>query len=409
MTRIAFTMMGGRNWMGGYNYLLNLLRVLTQYHSGKWAPVLFFGTDIDSSDIAPFEQVPCADIVRTPLMNRSRKPLSLALSLVIGADPQVRALFRQHGIEVVFESAQFFGARLGIPVIAWMPDFQHRVLPHFFTFASYLKRELGFRAQVAAGRTIMVSSDDSRKTCETFYPATRGKIHIVRFAISTSVMPSYNQSRAVADHYTLPANYVFLPNQFWKHKNHLLVVHALCLLRSRGHSVVVAATGKQFDNRNPEYFSEVKALIESSGLTECFRILGMIPYEHIAPLACASLALLNPSNFEGWSTTVEEALSWGVPLLLSDLPVHREQAGLNALYFDPRSAASLAAALETLYCFPSADPKLRERDDLSESAHRVKRFADSFAVLVGHAKGIATGCISDADLMAGGGLNAINR
>lgn len=33
---------------------------------------------------------------------------------------------------------------------------------------------------------------------------------------------------------------------------------------------------------------------------------------------------VNPSFYEGWSTTVEEAKSIGVPLLLSDIPVHRE-------------------------------------------------------------------------------------
>ena len=41
---------------------------------------------------------------------------------------------------------------------------------------------------------------------------------------------------------------------------------------------------------------------------------------------CASVALLNPSHFEGWSTTVEEARALGVPMLLSDLDVHLEQA-----------------------------------------------------------------------------------
>ncbi len=39
-----------------------------------------------------------------------------------------------------------------------------------------------------------------------------------------------------------------------------------------------------------------------------------------------STALINPSQFEGWSTTVEEAKSLGVKMLLSDLEVHKEQA-----------------------------------------------------------------------------------
>jgi len=380
--RVAFTLIGGKNWTGGYNYLLNLVRVLGEHQPGQLVPVLFFGTDTDESEAAPFAQVPGAEIVRTPLMNQSRKARSLAISLVMGCDSQVRALFRQHGIDVVFESAQFFGARLGIPSIAWIPDFQHRVLPHLFTRAGYWKRELGFRAQVAGGRTIMLSSEDSRLACERYYPATIGRTHTVRFAVPVIRLPTPAEALAIADAYGLPADYVFLPNQFWKHKNHLLVVRALALLRDRGRPVVVAASGKQLDPRNPEHFGEVKAAIESSGLSDSFRLLGMLPYEHVAPLACASVALLNPSHFEGWSTTVEEARSLGVPMLLSDLPVHREQAGINALYFDRHSAVSLADALQSLQRCSPVDRGQRTSGAQADTVHRIQRFAVDFVAVV---------------------------
>ena len=54
-------------------------------------------------------------------------------------------------------------------------------------------------------------------------------------------------------------------------------------------------------------------------------------------------ALINPSRFEGWSTTVEEAKSFGVPMILSDIDVHREQTGGVARYFgtdDPEALAN---------------------------------------------------------------------
>jgi hypothetical protein len=37
-----------------------------------------------------------------------------------------------------------------------------------------------------------------------------------------------------------------------------------------------------------------------------------------------------------------------VPLLLSDIPVHREQAGGKAMYFDPHSADSAADAISAM-------------------------------------------------------------
>ena len=61
-------------------------------------------------------------------------------------------------------------------------------------------------------------------------------------------------------------------------------------------------------------------------LEKNFIFLGVIPYKDVLGLMRAAVAVINPSVMEGWSTTVEEAKSLGLPLILSDIPVHREQA-----------------------------------------------------------------------------------
>jgi glycosyltransferase involved in cell wall biosynthesis len=76
------------------------------------------------------------------------------------------------------------------------------------------------------------------------------------------------------------------------------------------------------------------------------RLLGRVPYADVVGLMRASTAVLNPSLFEGWSTTVEEAKSLGKRVLLSDIPVHREQDPPGGLYFDPHAPEALAGAIE---------------------------------------------------------------
>ena len=100
------------------------------------------------------------------------------------------------------------------------------------------------------------------------------------------------------------------------------------------------------------------------------------------PLMQASTALLNPSLFEGWSTTVEEARAAGVPMLLSDLPVHREQAGELATYFDRNSAASLADAMTAFKPLTPAQRMARRAQARGEAAVRVAGFAADFVQLV---------------------------
>ncbi|WP_416067733.1 glycosyltransferase family 4 protein [Rhizobium sp. ZK1] len=386
MIKIGFTMIGGRNWTGGYNYLLNLVTLLTRYRKDEICPVIFFGTDVGEDEVAPFASLDGVTVIRHPLFNRSRSLRSLILSLATGTDRGIRAVFNKHQIDVVFEVAQFFGFRLGLPAIAWFPDFQHRYLPHLFSRFGYWKRDIGFRLQIMAHRSIMLSSEDSKRSCEHFYPTARGRTHVVRFAVPPKGKIDYSVARAIADKYRLPEHYVFLPNQFWKHKNHLLVLEALKILRERGLELTIAASGNQSDPRDPTYFPSVKAAIAEAGLDQSFRLLGLIPYQDLAPLGTASMGLLNPSLFEGWSTTVEEALSWGVPLILSDLDVNREQAGEAATYFNRYDAHSLADTLASVR--PRTASTIATSGDLAQamSNERVLRFVSDFTSLVRRAR-----------------------
>lgn len=379
MIRVAFTLIGGRNWTGGYNYLLNLVRALATWRPTAIAPVMFFGVDAAPEDAAPFASIPGVEVVRTPVFDEARKSGQLLRALLLGRDAEVQAQFAAHRIDCVFEAAQFHGWRSAFPAIAWIPDFQHRFLPHLFSRGGYWKREIGFRSQVLGGREIMLSSEDSRAACERFYPATRGRTHVVQFAVPAVPSIAAADARAVADSHGLPERYVFMPNQFWQHKNHRLVIDALALLRDRGHSeIVVAASGKQLDPRKPSHFAELAAHAEALGVGPQFRPLGLVPYAHLAPLMRAADALLNPSLFEGWSTTVEEARAQGVPMILSDLPVHREQASDIARFFDRTSAASLAEALlATPRAAPVDEAALRQASD-----RRMAAFAQSFVNLV---------------------------
>jgi len=92
-------------------------------------------------------------------------------------------------------------------------------------------------------------------------------------------------------------------------------------------------------------------------------------------------AVINPSLFEGWSTTVEEAKSMGVPMLLSDIGVHREQAEGRASFFDPHAPETLADLLVAFEPLPQADREALLGRAAVDAAHRVARFADDFCAV----------------------------
>ena len=380
MKNIAFTLIGGHAWVGGYNYQINLLKALVKYEKKRIQPYLFYGFDVDQKIHDRFKEIIGLKIIQSDVFNEKNKTVRLIKSIFLGKDNSALKLFSEHQIEVVFEAANFYGWRFPIPAIAWVPDMQHRQLRHLFNFFSYWKREVGFRFQLLNDRKIMLSSEDARVDFEHFYPASVGLTHVVRFAIPAEV--SRLDSRAIADEYGLPEHFFFLPNQYWKHKNHECVVQALYILKSIDKDVVIAVSGKQNDPRDEMYFPSLKNSVESLGLTNNFRMLGVIPYQHIAALMLSSSALLNPSKFEGWSTTVEEAKAIGVRMILSDLNVHKEQAGEFADFFNPNSPKELA---ERLLSFEpqSVEEKLVLQAQAAELSNvRVAEYARVFTDLV---------------------------
>jgi glycosyltransferase involved in cell wall biosynthesis len=86
------------------------------------------------------------------------------------------------------------------------------------------------------------------------------------------------------------------------------------------------------------------ALVRELGLSEHVLELGAIPYRQLHHLYRACDLYVTPSYAETFAHPVVEAMACGVPVIASDLPVHREVAGEAAVYF-PRFAPEVLAQL----------------------------------------------------------------
>jgi glycosyltransferase involved in cell wall biosynthesis len=375
--RVAFTNIPRRLWAGGYNYQSNLFVALNRYCPGEILPVVFAGTDDDPEEMAELAEISGVEVVRSRVFDRRRTSLLAALAL--GLDRAAATEFQAKNIGLVFEAARFFGWRLPFPTVAWFPDFQHRGLPQLFSPVARWRRDIGFRAQIASGRSILLSSESALRDCRAFYPNLRNAVSVVRFAAQPAAELLRTDINGVLAQYGLPSGYFYLPNQFWRHKNHQVVVDALDIAKQRGLDIVVAVSGSPDDSRESGYFGDLMKQVERRGLERSFRYLGMIPLDHVYALLRASIALINPSRFEGWSTTVEEAKSFGVPAILSDIDVHREQTGGTARYFDVDDPQKLAAHLGDVW--QVAGPPV-VRNLLPDLDARVASFAVDFARVI---------------------------
>lgn len=233
--------------------------------------------------------------------------------------------------------------------------------------------------QIASGRSILLSSRTALSDFRSLYPRASNPVSVARFATEPPSGLLTADAASVVREYDLPECFFYLPNQFSLHKNHRLVLEALTILKKRGADIVVAASGSRQEARGKDNFNELMKEVTDRGIDAQFRYLGLIPLEHVYALLRTSRALINPSRFEGWSTTVEEAKSFGVPMILSDIPVHREQAGEQASYFNVDDADALARCLLLL---SQASAQLHARDLVPGLDARAAAFAADFVETV---------------------------
>ncbi|HJQ56191.1 MAG TPA: glycosyltransferase family 1 protein [Vineibacter sp.] len=366
MIRVGFvSAYNGEGWMGGTNYLSNLLHAIRSVEGRRIEPVLMVPPGTPDTALAGFPDI---EVIRTGLVEPSSRigAAGKIARRVLGRNVVMERLLRSKGISLLSHSIGL-GRNSAIPSICWVPDFQHRRLPEFFTAEEIRERDAVYKRLACNASRIVLSSFDARRDLESFAPGAIERSRVLHFVSGFGGADEAISLAELRARYKFEGGYFHVPNQFWVHKNHRIVIDALALLRARGRPALVLATGHPNDHRNPGHFKSITDHARSRAVQDSFRVLGLVPYEHLHALIRHSMAVINPSFFEGWSTTVEEAKSLGKQVLLSDIPVHREQAPARAIYFPPASANDLADAMERVMAEFAAADEERHRDEAASA------------------------------------------
>jgi glycosyltransferase involved in cell wall biosynthesis len=344
-TRVGFVLTAD-HWLGGKIYLRNLFAAIRSVSGSSITPVIFTGKHQSEAS----DEFPETEIIVTSMLDR-KSPAWFARRVAAKATSQdvlFRMLLQRDNISVLSHSSHL-GKQAAVKTIGWIPDFQHIHLPEFFTPEERLRRDKEFMSICANCDKVIVSSMCARTDLLSFSPKRADKAELLHFVAS---LPPLADAASLADLqriYGFDGPYFLLPNQFWAHKNHRVVLSALQRLKSQNKSFLVLATGASKDYRNPTFFPSLMQFAVECDVLDNFRVLGRIPFNHLSGLMHHAIAFINPSRFEGWSTSVEEAKSMGKQIVLSDIPVHLEQAPERGIYFPAEDPDALAEAMVLAY------------------------------------------------------------
>jgi glycosyltransferase involved in cell wall biosynthesis len=387
MITVGFALSVDPNWLGGINYYKNLLTAIYEDPNRNIEVVLFTGLRANDAHFTGF---PKLKTVRSSIFdcdsigNRFRR----LIKKVIRRDLVLGWLLAKHDIKVLSHS-DILGDSISVPVISWIPDFQHLHLPALFSPEEFAERNRWFDVLTKNSKLVLLSSKNARDDLVRMIPEASDNSEVLHFVPKVNLQDETVHINQLEKKYKFLGPYLFLPNQYWAHKNHSVVIEALAILQRSGRHVRVISTGSHLDPRNPDLYNELCERIKVLGLERVFLILGIVPYVDLQALMRYSVAVINPSLFEGWSSTVEEAKAFGKRVILSDIPVHREQAPRGALYFDAHDPIVLAEAIWDLWEKRSEDFSDNSISLVAAHEERRRSFSQRYHEIVYRAAGVA--------------------
>jgi glycosyltransferase involved in cell wall biosynthesis len=274
------------------------------------------------------------------------------------------------------------------PAIGWIPDFQHRYLPELFAEDERRRLEIRHEKLAEKCRLMWCSSESVAQDFRKFFPRLAHKARVASFPSLFAYEPPGETEAGRSLPYRLGKRFLLVINQFWAHKNHKLVADALGVLRQAGLEIPTVIAGLPADYRDKQNtaLSETLQTLANNGSWPHCLVLGKVGRDELLLLLRSATALVQPSRFEGWNTTVEDAKALGCPVILSDLEVHREQCP-DALGFfgcdDPRALAAIIANNWKL--LPARPDRKRELECLEQARLRGLEFGSRLAAICAEA------------------------
>ena len=106
-------------------------------------------------------------------------------------------------------------------------DFQYLHLPHLFSFKYKLFKKINLFLYSTHAYKILLSSNDAKKDLKKLIKVLPKKIFVNKFVFSIINPHNLPKISSLKKKFKIEKRYIYLPNQYWVHKNHITVLKAL--------------------------------------------------------------------------------------------------------------------------------------------------------------------------------------
>jgi len=339
-------------WLGGMYVIKHLIYGINKHLKKEIQPVLIVNKNLSRKALDDLKNF---DLIKTNLFNGQSliDKINNKLSVIFfGKSENYENFFIKEKINIVshinvFDSNIILGKKSVVKSLSFLADFQHLHFKENFSIRKRIMRNLNTFLCAYFSSKILLCSNDAQKDLKKISRAAYNNSVISKFVFQTPAKKKLLNISAIKKKYNLNIPFFYVPNQYWVHKNHFIILKAIRFIKRKNSlkKILILSSGSSYDHRNPNHFLKIKSFISKNNLENNYKYLGVIPHKDVLSLIHHSKAIINPSKFEGRSSTVEQAKSMGKKIILSNINIHKEQKPENATYFDPNNYKQLSKIL----------------------------------------------------------------
>lgn len=316
--KILFNVVNIKNWMGGVYYAQNIINLFM--HSEKLKREYEIHV-LTPPELYPVFEKYAKEIEIVEMENAANHVTSIRF---------IRYMLKNKIDYWYVLSISILDKLMAGRAIFWIADFQHIHLPQFFSKSELFFRNKNAKYVAKKKNVLILSSEDAKKDFQGNYQKYKCDCHVVHFASAIEAevrnITAQKEEQVLKKHDLYEQKYIYVPNQFWQHKNHIVVLKMIeNFIKSGLSDVKFVFTGQMHDYRNPDYTLKLQSYFEKDDFKKCAVNLGFLDREEQLIIMKNAQFLIQPSLFEGWGTVLEDAKVLDKRVILSDLDVHKEQ------------------------------------------------------------------------------------
>ncbi|MDA8434249.1 MAG: glycosyltransferase family 1 protein [Nitrospiraceae bacterium] len=242
--------------------------------------------------------------------------------------------------------------------------------PELFVEGFAEKATPNLRENVSRSERIIVNTRFIRDEAVEVLKVPAEKIDVIPLAAAgryredpAAPRPSVEAGRAGGRDYLLYAGTVE------PRKNLMTLIRAYREVRSKYDIALVIAGGFGW------LYDDIISYPEQLGLGKDVIFTNYVGDETLRRLYQSATVFIYPSLYEGFGIPPLEAMACGAPVVVSDIPPHREVSGDAALFFPPADHEALAGAVERLLSSGSLREEMKQRGLKKASEYSWRRVA----------------------------------